>query len=185
MSKRKIENRKSKVNPAVFRLVIFLFVACCCLPTAQAQENNSQDTAPPPLKFVSKDEAKQLEAEADAKKRTKLALDLMEIRLKKAETFNSQEQYSEMFAELGGFHALMDKILDFLNSRDNSGGKILGNFKRVEMSLRAFLPRLEIIRRDLPVRYEFYVRDLAKNVRQARAKAMEPFFGDSVVKDHD
>ena len=90
-----------------------------------------------------------------------------------------------MFDELGGFHALVDKTLDFLDHNDTGGGKVLNNFKRMEMSLRAFLPRLELIRRDLPEKYEFYVRDLAKYVRKARARAIEPLFGDTVVRDND
>lgn len=166
----------------IFALFLLL-TAYCSLLTAAAQENEQQDTAPPPLKILSKDETKQLNAETDVKKRTKLALDLMEIRLKKAEVLNSQRQYAEMFDELGDFHALVDKTLNFLNSKDDGGGKILNNFKRVEISLREFLPRLELIRRDLPAKYEFYVRDLARDVRRARSKAIEPFFGNTVVKD--
>ena len=165
--------------------LFLLLTANCSLLTVHAQEDEQKDTAPPPLKIASKEETRQLNAETDIKKRTKLALDLIEIRLKKAETLNSQEQYSEMFDELGGFHALIDKALDFLDRNDNGGGKVLNNFKRMELSLRAFLPRLELIRRELPAKYEFYVRDLAKSVRRARSKAIEPLFGDTVVKDND
>lgn len=162
-----------------FFLLAFNFASM----SANAQTDTSEGKAPPPIKFISKDEARQLDAEKDIKKRTKLALDLMEIRLKKAEELNSQQRFDEMFQELGGFNALIDKILDFLDSREN-GGKVLSNFKRVEMTLRAFLPRIELIRRELPERYEFYVRDLGKSVRNARARAIEPMFSDTVVKDN-
>ncbi len=172
--------------PKLLSFALFLLLtAHCSLLTAHAQENEPKDTAPPPLKILSKEETRQLNAETDIKKRTKLALDLMEIRLKKAEQLNSQEQYAEMFDELGGFHALVDKTLDFLDRNDDGSGKVLNNFKRVEMTLRVFLPRLELIRRDLPERYELYVRDLAKFVRRARARAIEPLFGDTVVKDNN
>jgi len=173
----------SSIRKTLFILLFLLLTAYCSLLTAHAQDDEQRDTAPPPLKIASKEEIRQLNAETDIKKRTKLALDLMEIRLKKAETLNSQEQYSEMFDELGGFHALIDKALDFLDRNDNGGGKVLNNFKRMEISLRAFLPRLEIIRRDLPAKYEFYVRDLAKSVRRARSKAIEPLFSDTVVNN--
>lgn len=165
--------------------LFLLLTAHCSLLAVAAQETDAKDTAPPPMKILSKDEIKRLAAETDIKKRTLLALDLMEIRLKKAEAFQAQEQYSEMFDQLGAFHALVDKTLDFLDEHDTGKGKILNNFKRVEMSLRAFLPRLELMRRDLPPRYEFYVRELAKAVRQARSKAIEPFFGETVVRDND
>lgn len=171
-------------NFFIFALFLLL-TAHCLLLTASAQETEQQDTAPPPLKIISKEETRQLSQETDVKKRTKLALELMEIRLKKAEELNAQQRFSEMFDELGCFHALIDKSIKFLDENDHGGGKILNNFKRVEMSLRAFLPRIELIRRDLPEKYEFYVRALAKQVRQARSKAIEPFFDGSVVKDGD
>ncbi|HXG83878.1 MAG TPA: hypothetical protein VNI84_07615, partial [Pyrinomonadaceae bacterium] len=69
----------------------------------------------------------------------------------------------------------------FLNKNDTGRGKVLNNFKRLELSLRRFVPRIELIRRELPAKYEFYVRNLIKNVRAARSKAVEPFFSDSVV----
>ena len=169
----------------LFIVWFLLFVVCCAASSSlKAQETDSKDTAPPPLQILSKDEIKQLNAESDVKRRTKLALDLMETRLKKAEELNAQAKYAEMFDELGDFHALIDKTLEYLDQNDNGKGKVLNNFKRVEMSLREFLPRLELIRRDLPAKYEFYVRSLAKYVRAARSKAIEPMFGNTVVKDN-
>jgi len=175
----------SVVSHRKFFLAVFflLFTFHFSLFTVKGQDEQ-RDVAPPPLKVISKEEKKQLEAEADNTKRTKLALLLMDARLKAAENFFSKQQYREMFDELGGFHALADKTLDFLNRNNDGRGKSLGNFKRFEISLRTFLPRLEIIRRELPAEYEPYVRDLSKSVRLARAKAVEPFFGNTVVEDN-
>lgn len=177
-------NKNLFFSKLIFLTVCISLHLCFSLAIA-AQDNEQKDTAPPPLKVLSKDETRQLEVESDIKKRTKLALELMEIRLKKAETFNSQEQYSEMFNELGGFHALVDRTLEFLDFHDNGGGRVLNNFKRMELALRAFLPRLELIRRDLPPRYELYVRNLASLVRRARSRAIDPLFGETVVKDNN
>jgi hypothetical protein len=165
--------------------MFLLITANCSLMTVAAQENEQKDTAPPPLKILSKEEARQLSAETDIKKRTKLALVLMELRLKKAEELNAQQQFTEMYEELGGFHALVDRSLEFLDRNDDGGGKVLNNFKRLEMSLRAFLPRLEVIRRDLPEKYEFYVRELGKSIRSARSRAIDPLFSETVVKDNE
>jgi hypothetical protein len=164
---------------AFFLLAVFSF-----LTTVQAQEE-LQDIAPPPLKILSKTERSQLEALSDPKQYTKLALELMEARLLNAEGYSSKEEYREMFTELGGFHALVDNTLDFLNSKNNDSGKILNNFKRIELSLRKYITRLELIRRDLPIKYEFYVRSLVKFLREARTKAVEPLFGDTVVPDNN
>ncbi len=165
----------------------FLLFTFCFLFSAPlfAQEEQRQITAPPPLKTVSKEEKAQLKLQTGVKKYTKLSLELMDARLAKAENFNTQQQYTQMFDELGGFHALVDDTLDYLHSHDTDSGKVLNNFKRLEMSLRQFAPRLELIRRELPLKYEFYVRKLIIYVREARSKAVEPLFDNSVVSDID
>ncbi len=145
-----------------------------------AQEN-PMEVEPPPLRIISKEETSKLDAEKDVKNYTKLVVSLMEIHLKQAEAFGVQSQYQEMFGELGAFHSLVDKSLIFLNKHDTDSGKVLNNLKRLEISLRSFLPRLELIRRELPFRYEFYTRKLIVYVRNARSRAIEPFYDDSVV----
>jgi hypothetical protein len=141
------------------------------------------DHAPPPLKILNADEKSRLRAETEVKRRTKLGLELMDARLKRAETFDTAENYDEMFFELGAFHGLMDDMLGFLNKSDRDSDKVLNNFKRFEIGLRGFITRLEMIRHDLPLRYELYVRNLARNLRAARARAIEPLFDDTVVPD--
>lgn len=160
--------------------VLFLLHLSVGVTLGQTEE---QDIAPPPLKFVSKEELAQLNIVTDVKKRTKLALQLMTGRLAQAETFHTQEQLDDMFKQLGGFHGLMDNTLAFLDSSDKDSGKVLNNYKRFEIGLREYRPRLELIRRDLPLRYEFYVRNLIRYLRDARAKAVEPLFSDTVVPD--
>ena len=162
-----------------FYFTLFAFYFLIALPAAAQDE--PQEVAPPPLKIISKAEKSQLDAESDIKRRTKLSLELMELRLLNAETFGKQEEYREMFTELGGFHALMDNTLNFLNNSDTNKGKVLNNFKRVELSLRKYITRLELVRRDLPIKYESYVRRLVRYVREARTKAVEPLFDDSVL----
>lgn len=164
---------------------LLLFLAISFTP-AFGQSEPPDDMAPPPVKNVSKAERSQLEAETEVKKRTKLALDLMNGRLIKAEELNSRQDFTAMFLELGSFHGLVDDTLVFLTraSRGDSG-KVLNNFKRLEIGLRTFIPRIELIRRELPPRYEFYVRSLTKYLRDARSKAIEPLFGDTVVPNRN
>ncbi len=177
---------KSFSNRKYFSVYFCLFTFLILfLPSLTiAQEQFDTDDAPPPLKIISKQEKSLLDVETNVSDRTKLSLVLMENRLKKAEDFYTRESYVEMSDELGGFSALMDNTLNFLKKNDNGGGKILNNFKRLEINLRRFAPRLELIRRELPMRFESYVRNLIKSVRQARAKAVEPLFDDSVVPNN-
>ena len=130
---------------------------------------------------MSDDEKTKLAGQTEVKRRTKLTLELMEARLARSESLVTQEGYDQMFPELGAFHALMDNMLEFLDNKNKGSGKVINNYKRFEIGLRRFTPRLEVIRREIPLRYELYVKDLIKNLRAARAKAIEPLFDDTVV----
>lgn len=183
------KNSKSLLSKIFFKitasgfLLIFLG-AFCFVFNISAQQDVPPEVMPPPLKFISKEEKKLLEAETDVKSRTKLALTLIDAKLKEAEVFGTQQKYREMFEKLGNFHALVDHTLDFLDRNDNGRGKVLNNFKRFEMSLRTYLTRIELIRRDLPLEYEFYVKNLGRYIRNARAKAVEPFFSETIVPNN-
>ncbi|MGD9562596.1 MAG: hypothetical protein AB7F88_10875 [Pyrinomonadaceae bacterium] len=162
---------------------MFAAVSLLCLSqvSIRAQQPVSDNIAPPPLMTVSKEELTQLTAETSVKKRTRTALELMSARLDKAEALLAEERFDDMYEVLGGFHGLMDNTLTFLNESDNDSNKILNNYKRFEIGLRKFRPRLELIRRELPVRYEPYLRHLIHYLRDARTKAVESLFSDSVV----
>ncbi len=168
-----------------FCLSLCAFQILLVSPVFAQETQEPQKEVPPPLRLLSKEEKSGLAAQSDIKKRTVLTLELMEARLLKAETFKMKEDFRPMFDELGGFRALMDDTLNFL-SRNNAGsGKVLNNFKRIEISLRKYITRLELIRRDLPPEYEPYVRRLVKYVREARTKAVEPLFGETVLPNND
>jgi hypothetical protein len=160
--------------------LIFAFAFAAGLP---AQATHQDDQAPPPLRRISKDEKSRLESSKEPKQRIAAALALMDGRIKRAEELKNAENFDLMFLELGGFHGLMDNTLDFLNADLRQRGKALNHFKRYEMGLRTFTPRLELIRRDLPLRYDPYVVRLLKYLRDARTKSIEPFFGDTVIPD--
>ncbi len=166
---------------SIFVYVLPIIICLLLNLGVKAQDEEPPNIAIAPDRTISKDEKTALAATTDIKIHTKLAIDLMEARLKKAEKLTTQESFKEMFIELGGFHALMDDTIIFLNKNDTGRGKVLDNFKRFELALRAFSPRIELIRRELPEKYELYVRRLLKFVRDTRSKAVEPLFTDSIV----
>lgn len=169
-----------------FNFLLFALPILFCLDArAQDEEKVPPNIAPPVVKVISKEEKTALAGVSDVKNRTKLALELMDARLKKAEALNTQSSFNALLTELGGFHALMDDALRFLNRNDTGGGKMLNNFKRFEMALRGFTPRLELIRREMPERYEYHVRKLLITLRDTRSKAVEPLFSTTVVPDEN
>lgn len=144
-------------------------------------QEDPSDTVPPPSRVITKEERSKLEAEKDTKDRTKLALELMDARIKLAEAALDREDFDSVHRELGGFQFLMDDALDYLNRRNNDSGSIRNNFKRYEITIRTFTPRIELIRRELPLRYEPYVFKLLRYLRDARTKAIEPQFGEALT----
>jgi hypothetical protein len=162
------------------------FVSLSFVTNASAQQGMSvssqtavAEAAPPPLKLLSKDEKTALEAEPQAKGRTSLTLNLMETRLKAAEQFHSSEEYVSMYKELGGFQALLDNQLEFLIRNSGTSNKAVSSLKKFEISLHAFAPRIELLRREVPSTYEPYLKSLLKYLSEAREKALEPLFGDA------
>ena len=160
-----------------FALSVILFVGFA----ASAQEPG--DIAPPPIKMLSKSEKADLSTKLEPKARTAFALELMNKRLASAEKFRTDENYSLMYAELGGFHALMDDTINFLLKANSREGKQLNSLKKFEIGLRSFTTRLEIVRRDLPSNFDPYLKTLLKNIDEAREKAMAPFFSDTVISN--
>lgn len=191
MIKGKSQKLKGKsaetINPAArlalivyFFLFPFYFLLAAASVSAQDDPN---DLAPPPLKAISKDERTRLTGETNVKSRTVLALGLMTARLSAAEKFSSEENFDAMFTELGGFQGILDNTLEFLIRSDNNSDRVLNNFKRFEIGLRGFVPRIEVVRRELPVRYEPYVRSVIRYIRDARSKALEPLFGEPQLRE--
>ena len=177
---------KSKTRPINFqRIACFalfgLSLSLCLVSSEFAQ--GPDEIAPPPIKMLSKSERTQLSGTVQLKERTSLALDLMDSRLRSAEKFATNENYTLVYAELGGFQALMDNTINFLLKARSDEGRQLNSLKKFEIGLRAFSPRIEAIRRDMPANFEPYLKDLIKYIADNREKAMQQFYSDTVISN--
>jgi hypothetical protein len=182
MKKILFNSRHQSVVSCFSRVAFLLLLTTYCSSLAiQAQDEKPKNLVPPPLVLLSESEEETLNTETNFNKRTQLAITLMDARLKKAEELSSQKKYTESLLELGGFQAIIRNTLNFLNSNNSGRGKVLNSFKRLEISLRQTVPRLETVRREMPYRYSYHVRELMKFVRQARSNAVEPIFDDTVL----
>lgn len=184
MRQRRAKHHAPRAFAPHFLIFVFVLLAFCSFTSAvraQESEPSIDEVAPPPIKMFSVQEKQQLEAATNLKKRTQLSLELMEARLTKSERLASENAYKDSLRELAGFQALVENSLDYLNKNDANGKNADGSFKKFEMFLRKQVTRLEIIRRAMPFRYGYYVQKMMKVVREARAKAIEPLFGDAGV----
>jgi len=170
-------------SPRALRgICIFLTAVITSLIFASFALAQSDDVPPPPLKMMSKTEKAELATKTEPKERVNLALQFMESRLKSAEKDRIDENYSVMYAELGGFDAIMDSTLDYLLHANANEGRRLNSLKKFEIGLREFVPRIEGIRRDSPLNFEPYLKSLLKYISDAREKAIAPFFSNTVVQ---
>lgn len=142
----------------------------------------TKDIVPPPLNFVSTDERIQLKAESKLKNRTDLALELMEQRLLKSEEFLKNDDFQQSLNQLGNFQGLLIYTLDFLKESQHQKSS-LKSFKKVEINLRDFMPRLELIRREMPFKYSYHIQKLMVYVRDSRTDALDPMFGNTVLNE--
>ncbi len=171
----------------IFRTATLLAAPLLFLAAAPtfAQDEDGGEAAPPAMKRMCKGERTPLNAETGQKDRVVLGLQLMNARLKRAETLNSAGNFLEMYTEFGALQAIMDDTLQFLLRSDGGGGRVLRHLKRFEIGIRGLMPRVELIRREIPLHYEPYMRDLLRDMSKARSRAIEPFFGNTVVPNTD
>jgi hypothetical protein len=164
------------------RLLALAFLAALGFFALPAISFAQDEVVPPPPTIISKQEREKLDVLTRMGDRTKLALQLMGGRIVAAEALNGKQDYDGAFRELGGFHGLMNYTIGYLLDADRRGIKVLDDLKRFEIGVRGFGPRIEGIRRELPVDRDDYMGALLKQVREARAKAADALFDDSVLK---
>lgn len=165
-------------------LLLLSLIFCFASITAFAQEP-FQSSAPPPMKFVSTNERNQLEAERDIKKRTRLTVALAEAKLLQAQTLTDNDQFSAVITELGKYQGLVENILAFLSEFPSDKNKTRDTYKKLEMSLRSHIVKLEAMRRATPAEYADNFKKTIDFIRDARDKALNAFYDDTVIPDRD
>lgn len=163
----------------VMSLVIAAFFS-----TASAQDPRPpDDTAPPPLRTISREERALIDAERDSKDRIKLTLVLATAHLTTTETETTRQEYEKAAAAAGRYWALLEDAFAFLKPMKSDSNKTRDLYKRVELTLRAHGPRLATIRRTTPVEYSVWIKEIEDLARKGRTEALNSFYGHTVVRD--
>ena len=153
------------------------------IPAARGQELVTDLTAPPPMKFVSRDEQTQLSTMREPKERMRVSLELAEGHLRHAEDATFTHSYDPASGALGRYQAVIEDTLRYLSGLDKENKKTRDLFKRMELTLRAHIVRIETIRRDTPFEYAVNVKTVMDSVRDARTRALDIFYSDTVVHE--
>jgi hypothetical protein len=144
------------------------------------QDDN--EIAPPPVFSLTSEEKSQLNGESDIKRRTQLCLLLADSRLKRAEDATVREDYQTALTALGSYQAVIENHLDFLQRNNyNAAGKVRENFRRIDITLRAYAPRIETIRRTTPFEFAVHLKSILNFTRDARSRALDSFFSDKIL----
>ena len=165
---------------ALLALVLFAFFPAITI--AQEQRPHDQ-TAPPPLKVITRLERNQLNEAKDEKARVKLTIELAEAHLTNAETFTTQQQYDRAAAEFGMYWALIEDVFSFLKKIERDNNRRRDLYKRLELALRAHGPRFSISRRSTPAEYAVWVKEIEDFARKGRTEALNSFYGHTVLRE--
>ncbi len=172
-----------KRNLKLFFVLTFALVWTSSATFAQEENTNlTNEPAPPPLVALSGEEKSQLSAETDFKRRTQLALQLADARLQRAEQFTVGDDYQGALSELGIYQAIINDNLKFLQRNNDDSRRIRDNFKRMEITLRTHASRLETIRRATPFEFASHLKSIMTFARDARTRALNSFFSDTVLE---
>ena len=162
---------------------VILVLAVICVPALSQDSRLQEQTAPPPLKVITRQERTQINEAKDAKARVKLTLELAEAHLANAENRTSQHEFDSAAAEAGMYWALVEDLFSFLKTirRDNDRTRDL--YKRLELSLRTHGPKLSVMRRSTPAEYAVWIKEIEDYARKGRTEALNSFYGHTVVRD--
>jgi len=171
-------------RPILRSTQLLLLFTTLYVPGLSGQEARVQDqTAPPPLKTISRQERSQLNESKDAKARVKETLELALVHLAETEALTSQHDYPAAAAGAGRYWALVEDLFAFLKTMKGDSDKTRDLYKRVELALRAQGPRLSAIRRGTPAEYSVWIKEIEDFARNGRTEALNSFYGHTVFHD--
>jgi hypothetical protein len=174
----RIPRQLIQVSPALLLFAVFFVL------TASAQQPRPLDqTAPPPAKYISREERSQLNQSKDEKARVKLTLELADNHLTKAENQTSQQQFEGAAAEAGMYWALIEDAFAFMKTLTQDNNRRRDLYKRLELSLRAHGPRWSTVRRGTPAEYAVWIKEIEEFARNGRTEALNSFYGNTVLRE--
>ena len=167
-----------------------LVLILTCLACAQAQDGAAQQQAPreegpPPMRYMPPDVRQRLDGAKDAKARARLSMEIAEERLALAAQLADADKFAASTAEIGIYEAVVEDTVRTLHTSNpgKANNKLRDIFKRVEITLRSHVTRLESIRRVLPERHAVHFKDAIDFVRDRRDIALSAFYSDSVLRE--
>lgn len=163
----------NKFSPLYLSLALLLAIE------AISQQEEPEDLAPPPVTILVEEEKMQIDTQNNLKKKVETSLKLLEERLKASEQATNEQNYRKALDHLGKYRALVEYMIKIFDQVKKQDKRFFSAIKDFEITLRKQTPRLELIRREMPLRYGWHVQRLIRFVREARGKTLEPMLIDA------
>jgi hypothetical protein len=139
--------------------------------------------SPPPMRFVARDDRSQLASTKDAKARLRLTIELAETHLTHMEELTSHKMFSQASEVLGNYLGLIEDAMHYVSDLPQDKNSTRDLYRRLDIALRAEIPRLAVMRRDTPAEYSLHLKAAEEFARNARAEALESFYGHTVLRE--
>jgi hypothetical protein len=178
-----------RLSASVFVLLALLALACGDARAQEAAASQRDDGAqqredgPPPMRYMPDDVRRRLEGERDPKARARLSMEIAEERLALAAQYAEADRFEAATGEVGVYEAVVDDTIRSLQTSGRVNNKLRDIFKRVEITLRSHVTRLESIRRVLPSQHAVYLKEAIEFVRDHRDLALAAFYDDTVAPE--
>ena len=148
-----------------------------------AQPLTPQLPTPPPMRFVARDDKSKLTTTRDAKARVKLTVELAEARLVHMEELTSHKEFEKASEVLGTYLGLIEDAMRFIGGMPREKNSTRDLYRRLDIALRAQIPRLAVMRRDTPSDYAIHLKTAEEYARNTRTEALESFYGHTVLRE--
>ena len=148
-----------------------------------AQPSMPQLPTPPPMRFVARDDRSQLTTAKDAKARVRLTIELADARLAHMESLTSHKEFEKASEVLGTYLGLIEDAMQFIGGMPREKNSTRDLYRRLDIALRAQIPRLAVMRRDTPSDYAIHLKTAEEFARNTRTDALESFYGHTVLRE--
>jgi hypothetical protein len=139
--------------------------------------------SPPPMRFVLPEDRNQLSATKDPKARIRLTIELAEARLTKIEQLTAEKSFPEASEALGNYLGLIEDAMHFVAGMAQDKNSTRDLYRRLDIALRAQIPRLAVMRRETPADYSIHLKAAEEFVRSTRSDALDSFYGHTVLRE--
>lgn len=164
--------------------VLFVALASPLLSfEVSAQPLTPQLPTPPPMRFIAREDKSQLLTTRDAKSRVKLTIELADARLVHIESLTSQKDFEKASEALGTYLGLIEDVMRFIGGMPREKTSTRDLYRRLDIALRAQIPRLAVMRRDTPSDYAIHLKTAEEFARNTRTEALESFYGNTVLRE--